>query len=154
MRERLITAALVLAVSAAGCSRSAQHYFNSGNKYFDSKDYKSAVVQYRSAIAKNPRYGEARVYLGGPGVSITGEDALDIARELGDGRDASALVAVEANTIVAMAMQKIANDLFAASLLPNSSIGDHKLSAVCGQNQATVRATTKNKSEAISEYVR
>ena len=50
------------------------------------------------------RYGTTRVYLGGPGVSITGEDALDIARELGDGRDASALVPVEANTIVAMAM--------------------------------------------------
>jgi L-seryl-tRNA(Ser) seleniumtransferase len=50
------------------------------------------------------RYGRDRVYLGGPGVSITGEDALDIARELGGGRDASLLVPVEANTIVAMEM--------------------------------------------------
>jgi hypothetical protein len=50
------------------------------------------------------RYGAERVYMGGPGVSIAGEDALDIARELADGRDASPLVAVEANTIVAMHM--------------------------------------------------
>jgi L-seryl-tRNA(Ser) seleniumtransferase len=50
------------------------------------------------------RYGTARVYLGGPGVSITGEDALDIARELGGDGAASALVPVEANTIVAMEM--------------------------------------------------
>jgi L-seryl-tRNA(Ser) seleniumtransferase len=50
------------------------------------------------------RYGSERVYLGGPGVSITGEDALDIAREVDGGRDASALVPVEANTIVALEM--------------------------------------------------
>ena len=50
------------------------------------------------------RYGRERVYLGGPGVSISGEDALDIARERGGGGDRSALVPVEANTIVAMAM--------------------------------------------------
>ena len=65
MRERLITAALFLAVSAAasGCSRSAQHYYDSGNKYIEKKDYKSAIVEYRSAIAKNARYGEARAKL-------------------------------------------------------------------------------------------
>src|SRR5439155_10920236 len=65
MRERLITATLLLAVSAAssGCSRSAQHYYDSGNKYAAKKEYRAAIVQYRSAIAKNARYGEARARL-------------------------------------------------------------------------------------------
>jgi L-seryl-tRNA(Ser) seleniumtransferase len=49
------------------------------------------------------RYG-ARVYLGGPGVSIGGEDALDIAREIGGHRARPALVPVEANTVVAIEM--------------------------------------------------
>ena len=49
------------------------------------------------------RYGRGRVYLGGPGVSIGGEDALEIAREQRGGAG-PALVPVEANTLVAMAM--------------------------------------------------
>ena len=50
------------------------------------------------------RYGETRVYLGGPGVSIGGEDALDIAREISGDARRPALVPVEANTIVAIEM--------------------------------------------------
>ncbi len=50
------------------------------------------------------RYGATRVYLGGPGVSISGEDALDIARELGGRATAPRLVPVEANTVVAAEM--------------------------------------------------
>ena len=50
------------------------------------------------------RYGERRVYLGGPGVSIGGEDALDIAREIAGGTARPALVPVEANTVVAIDM--------------------------------------------------
>ncbi len=50
------------------------------------------------------RYGESRVYLGGPGVSISGEDALDIAREIAGGTARPALVPVEANTVVAIEM--------------------------------------------------
>jgi L-seryl-tRNA(Ser) seleniumtransferase len=50
------------------------------------------------------RYGETRVYLGGPGVSIAGEDALEIAREIAGDVRRPALVPVEANTVVAMEM--------------------------------------------------
>jgi L-seryl-tRNA(Ser) seleniumtransferase len=50
------------------------------------------------------RYGKARVYLGGPGVAISGEDALDIARELRGGTAQPALVPVEASAVVAMHM--------------------------------------------------
>lgn len=50
------------------------------------------------------RYGESRVYLGGPGVSISGEDALEIAREIAGATTRPALVPVEANTVVAIEM--------------------------------------------------
>lgn len=50
------------------------------------------------------RYGTARVYLGGPGVSITGEDALNIAGELRGVTEKPALVPVEASALVAMEM--------------------------------------------------
>jgi L-seryl-tRNA(Ser) seleniumtransferase len=50
------------------------------------------------------RYGERRVYLGGPGVSITGEDALDVGRELGGRAEPPALVPVEASALVGIEM--------------------------------------------------
>lgn len=50
------------------------------------------------------RYGERRVYLGGPGVSITGEDALDIARELARRAEPPALAPVEASALVGVEM--------------------------------------------------
>jgi L-seryl-tRNA(Ser) seleniumtransferase len=50
------------------------------------------------------RYGATRAYLGGPGVSISGEDAVDIARELGGRAGRPQLVPVEANTVVALEM--------------------------------------------------
>ena len=84
------------------------------------REFEPKVIARAGELAKEvlsllqERYGRARVYLGGPGVSISGEDALDIAREIG-GRSAGgpgargdaerpALVPVEANTIVAMEM--------------------------------------------------
>ena len=47
MRSRMIAAALAVSGSIVltGCSRSAQHYYESGNKYYADKDYKSAIVQ-------------------------------------------------------------------------------------------------------------
>ena len=50
------------------------------------------------------QYGAKRAYLGGPGVSIAGEDVLDIAREQSGKSGKPALVAVEAAGIVAMEM--------------------------------------------------
>jgi L-seryl-tRNA(Ser) seleniumtransferase len=87
------------------------------------REFEPKVIARAGELAKEllglltQRYGRERVYLGGPGVSISGEDALDIAREMG-GRSARApgerraagdaeralVVPVEANTIVAMEM--------------------------------------------------
>lgn len=50
------------------------------------------------------QYGPKRAYLGGPGVSISGDDVLDIAREERGTSDKPALVAVEAAGLVAMEM--------------------------------------------------
>ncbi len=54
---------LVTATVLAGCAKSAQQYYQSGNKYFDQKKFKEAVVEYRNAIQKNPRFGEAHLQL-------------------------------------------------------------------------------------------
>lgn len=48
------------------------------------------------------KYGPKRAYLGGPGVSIAGDDVLDIALERSSKRGKPSLVAVEAAGLVAM----------------------------------------------------
>ncbi len=50
------------------------------------------------------QYGSKRAYLGGPGVSISGDDVLDIAREQRGISEQPALVPVEAAGLVAMEM--------------------------------------------------
>ena len=50
------------------------------------------------------KYGAKRAYLGGPGVSISGDDVLDIALEARGSRQKPKLVAVEAAGLVAMQM--------------------------------------------------
>jgi L-seryl-tRNA(Ser) seleniumtransferase len=50
------------------------------------------------------KYGPKRAYLGGPGVSIAGDDVLEIALERSIKRDKPGLVAVEAAGLVAMDM--------------------------------------------------
>lgn len=74
------------------------------------RQFEPKVIARAGELAKDvlallqARYGRERVYLGGPGVSITGEDALTIAAELASERAPSPFVPVEANTIVAMEM--------------------------------------------------
>jgi len=62
MARRFTTLAFAVLITA-GCSRGAQYYVKSGNQYFEKKQYKEAIVQYRNAVAKNPRLGEARARL-------------------------------------------------------------------------------------------
>lgn len=50
------------------------------------------------------RYGSARIYLGGPGVSMSGDDALQIAQAAAGGSARNRLVPVEAACIVALGM--------------------------------------------------
>jgi L-seryl-tRNA(Ser) seleniumtransferase len=62
------------------------------------------------------------VYLGGPGVSISGEDAIEIARERRGAAVAPRLVPVEASSLVALAMLEADGLLtIAAVAMPGSA---------------------------------
>jgi L-seryl-tRNA(Ser) seleniumtransferase len=73
------------------------------------RDFDPDVIRRAGELAKAlvevlaAQYG-ARAYLGGPGVSISGDDVLDIARGQKSAADRPALVAVEAAGLVAMEM--------------------------------------------------
>jgi tetratricopeptide (TPR) repeat protein len=49
----------VLAICAAGCSRSAQQYIDRGNQGFAAGKYEDAALNYRNALKKEPGSGEA-----------------------------------------------------------------------------------------------
>jgi L-seryl-tRNA(Ser) seleniumtransferase len=74
------------------------------------RDFDPRVIKRAGELAKQlievlaAQYGATRAYLGGPGVSIAGDDVLDIAREQRGSKAKPALVAVEAAGLVAMEM--------------------------------------------------
>ncbi|MBS1856297.1 MAG: tetratricopeptide repeat protein [Acidobacteria bacterium] len=58
----------MLIVGLTACSRDPQvvkkRYFESGNRYFEKGRYKEASIQYRNALKRDQRYGEAHYKLG------------------------------------------------------------------------------------------
>jgi len=74
------------------------------------RDFDPRVIKRAGELARQlvevlaEQYGATRAYLGGPGVSIAGDDVLDIAREQRGSQAKPALVAVEAAGLVAMEM--------------------------------------------------
>ena len=74
------------------------------------KNFDPRVIKLAGELAKQlvevlaAQYGPKRAYLGGPGVSISGDDVIDIAREQRSTDHKPALVAVEAAGLVAMEM--------------------------------------------------
>jgi tetratricopeptide (TPR) repeat protein len=58
---------LVLPLLAGGCSQDPEYakreYVKSGDRYYEQKKYKEAIVQYRNALQQDPRFGEARLKL-------------------------------------------------------------------------------------------
>jgi len=74
------------------------------------RNFNPGAVKQAGELAKQlvqilaDRYGASRAYLGGPGVSISGDDVLCIALERRARRDKPQLVAVEAAGLVAMEM--------------------------------------------------
>lgn len=68
------------------------------------------------------QYGEGRAYLGGPGVSLGGEEAIAIARDIRGGGVTPRLVPVEASAVVAHAMLEADGILtIAAVAMPGSA---------------------------------
>src|SRR5215471_772845 len=47
-----------------GCTRTAQDYLRSGNKFFEAGKYEDAEIQYRKALQKNANFGEAYYRIG------------------------------------------------------------------------------------------
>ena len=54
----------ILAVLACGCGRSATQYISRGNQLFASGKYDDAIINYRNAVKKDPKSGEAFYRLG------------------------------------------------------------------------------------------
>lgn len=90
-----------------GLEAQAGQYVGVANalKNFDPRAVKNAGELARQLLEiLVQQYGAKRAYLGGPGVSISGDDVLDIAREQRGTTDKPKLVAVEAAGLVAMEM--------------------------------------------------
>lgn len=90
-----------------GLEAQAGQYVGVGNalKNFDPRAVKQAGELAKQLIEVLARqYGAKRAYLGGPGVSISGDDVLEIAREQSGNAGKPKLVAVEAAGLVAMQM--------------------------------------------------
>jgi L-seryl-tRNA(Ser) seleniumtransferase len=90
-----------------GLEAQAGQYVGVGNalRNFDPRAVKQAgelAKELVQVLAK--KYGSKRAYLGGPGVSISGDDVLEIALEKRGKREKPHLVAVEAAGLVSMEM--------------------------------------------------
>ena len=69
LQSRLaITTGAFAAVVAVSCGSDPaikkQKYLESGNGYFDKQQYTEAIIEYRNAIAIDPKFGSARKRLG------------------------------------------------------------------------------------------
>lgn len=63
-RVTLRLSGAVLTLLAIGCSKPPEEHLALGNTYFDAKQFAEAIVEYRSAIQKDPTLGEAHLRLG------------------------------------------------------------------------------------------
>jgi putative PEP-CTERM system TPR-repeat lipoprotein len=63
MLYRALALALLVATAGTACSKPASYFYESGNRYLAAKQYQEAIVQYRSAIAKDPQFGPAHAKL-------------------------------------------------------------------------------------------
>lgn len=67
-RLRACGFAVLASVALVSCSRDPEvvkrKYLQSGNRYFDKKQYKEASIMYRQALRKDARYGDAYYRLG------------------------------------------------------------------------------------------
>ena len=68
MRTWSVALVAVCIAAGAGCSKDPEvakrEYVASGDKYATDKQLPEAIIQYRNAVALDPRFGEARLKLG------------------------------------------------------------------------------------------
>src|SRR6185369_10381246 len=64
---RFVAVILAVLVGFTSCSRDPnvvkKRYLESGNKYFEKGRYKEASIQYRNALKRDPKFGEAHYKL-------------------------------------------------------------------------------------------
>ncbi len=64
-RELIVSVALISVVALGGCSRkTSQEYFSEAQNYHAKGDNKSAVIELKNALQKDPNNGDARFLLG------------------------------------------------------------------------------------------
>ncbi len=54
---------ILLAFGVAGCSRSAQSYLERGNAQLEKGNVDAAVLEYRNAVERDPKFAPARLKL-------------------------------------------------------------------------------------------
>ena len=57
---RLALGALVISLTVASCSRSAQSHFDRGNGYLAKGNEAAAILEFRNAVRKDARFARAR----------------------------------------------------------------------------------------------
>src|SRR6185503_18918775 len=67
MRHISVVAVVLLIATLSGCSRDPEvlkmEYLASGDRFASEKKYPEAIIQYKNAIAQDPRFGDARFKL-------------------------------------------------------------------------------------------
>ena len=61
---RMLLGAVLVALTVAGCSRSAQSHLERGNAYLEKGNVDAAVLEFRNAVQKDPMFAPARLKLG------------------------------------------------------------------------------------------
>ena len=74
-----LPAALLCVVFASACSKSADDYLTSADRYLEVKQYREAIVEYRNVLQIDPRRGEARLRLANAYMEV--QDSGNAARE-------------------------------------------------------------------------
>jgi tetratricopeptide (TPR) repeat protein len=64
IRSTILILTSVAILVEAGCARSARDYLARGNKLFEAGKYDDAEIEYRKAIQKDPKFGEAHFRFG------------------------------------------------------------------------------------------
>ena len=64
MHKRIIAGITILIVFDSACGVGPVQYIDRGNKFFESGQYADAEINYRKAVQKDPKLGEAYYRLG------------------------------------------------------------------------------------------
>lgn len=60
---RLAVGALIVAAAVAGCARSPQNHLDRGNAYLEKGNVDAAILEFRGAVEKDPKFAPARLKL-------------------------------------------------------------------------------------------